>query len=325
MLVYLQASQGFADTFLTLVSGAPDLDCTTSQIVLNRLLLLILLTATIAGAQNPHANHMNLKMQVKSKGEGQPLVLVPGGLTGWVSWDSFVDHFAASHKVIQVQLLSVQYGIENKALPVDYSVRSESLALKAALDSVEFSGKANFIGWSYGGMVLLDYALNNPDKVNTLTLIEPPAWWIIRDKVAQDQNLKSADKFLSTVPGIAATITEGDLESFLSFAGFARPGSSIRDLPQWKAWVTYRQSLRSNSAVYKHVDKRDRLRAFDRPVLLVKGTGSSYFLHQIVETSAVEFPNARLVEFPGGHAPHLASRDQFLNAVQAFWSENPIK
>jgi pimeloyl-ACP methyl ester carboxylesterase len=291
-----------------------------------RLLLppaIFLLIATICPAQKPLANHMNLKMQVKSKGEGQALVLVPGGLTGWVSWDAFADHFAASQRVIQVQLLSVQYGQEKRSLPENYSVRTESQALAAALDSVGFTGKANFIGWSYGAMILLDYALNNPDKVNTLTLIEPPAWWVIRDKVSQDAELKRAEDFLTTSPPTTATITEEDLEKFLAFAGFARPGMSIRDLPQWNAWVNFRQSLRSNTVVIKHQDDLTRLRQFKRPVLLVKGTGSAYFLHAIMNTSAGLFPNNKMVEFPGGHAPHLASRDQFLNTIETFWKSNP--
>src|SRR5688572_4080880 len=121
--------------------------------------LLLLLTAIITCAQNPHANHMDLKMQFKSKGDGQPVVLVPGGLTGWVSWDAFADHFTTSHQVVQVQLMSVQYGLEKKALPPDYSVRMESQALKAALDAAGVTSKADFIGWSYGGMILLDFAL----------------------------------------------------------------------------------------------------------------------------------------------------------------------
>jgi hypothetical protein len=31
-----------------------------------------------------------LKMKARVTGEGAPLVLVPGGLTGWASWEPFV-------------------------------------------------------------------------------------------------------------------------------------------------------------------------------------------------------------------------------------------
>lgn len=65
-----------------------------------------------------------LKMQVKIHGEGTPVLLVPGGLTGWKSWEPFVPVFISKQKeVISVQLLNVQYGIDNLALPVGKGYR----------------------------------------------------------------------------------------------------------------------------------------------------------------------------------------------------------
>lgn len=258
------------------------------------------------------------KMLYKLTGEGPPIVLVPGGLTGWVSWDSFIPHFSKEKKVIQVQLLNVQYGLEDKRLPKDYSVITESKALEATLSAVHLEGKADFIGWSYGGLVLLDYALNNPEKVRTLTLIEPPALWVVGSDLEKDPELKKARDYLSLGPGTDATITDQDLEEFLSFAGFSSPGESVRNFPQWNAWLNFKQSLRCNSVVPQHHDNLKRLRNFPAPVLLVKGTGSVYFLHRIIDGCGKSFPQSHVVEFPGGHAPHLVSRDQFLEAVESF-------
>ncbi|MBI2979431.1 MAG: hypothetical protein HYY41_01145, partial [Chloroflexi bacterium] len=58
-----------------------------------------------------------MKMPVKVTGKGVPLVLVPGGLTGWLSWEPHTERLSATRKVIQVQLLNVQYGFENRRLP----------------------------------------------------------------------------------------------------------------------------------------------------------------------------------------------------------------
>lgn len=258
----------------------------------------------------------DVKMPCRITGEGPPIVLVPGGLTGWVSWDSFVPHFSKEKKVVQVQLLNVQYGLENKPLPHLYSVSTESKALEAALSAAHIEGKADFIGWSYGGLILLDYALNHPEKIRTLTLIEPPALWIVRSDLEEDPQLKKAKDYLSSAPGTDATITDKDLEEFLAFAGFSRPGESVRNIPQWNNWQNFKQSLRCNSVVLKHDDDLERLRNFAVPVLLIKGTGSAYFLHRIIDGCQRNFPQSQVVEFPGGHAPHLVSRDQFLEAVE---------
>jgi pimeloyl-ACP methyl ester carboxylesterase len=262
-------------------------------------------------------NMQSLKMQYKVTGDGNPIVLVPGGLTGWVSWDGFVPHFAQSGKVIQVQLLNVQYGLESKLLPADYSVSVESNALAGTLDELNIATKADFIGWSYGGLVLLDYALNHPDKIRTLTLIEPPAIWAIEDSI-DTEPLRYVKIFLSASPGIHSTITEEDMEKFLEFAGFASEGVPVRSLPQWNSWLNFRQSLRCNSIVLKHKDNLQRLKNFQPPVLLVKGTNSALFLHRIIDRMAQEFSSVKVVEFPGGHAPHLVSRDKFLEAFKSF-------
>ena len=258
-------------------------------------------------------------MQSKIKGEGKPLVLVPGGLTGWVSWNPFVDSFATSRKVVQVQLLNVEYGLENKPLPEGYSVRTESEALAASLVS-NVNEKADFIGWSYGGLVLLDYALNHRENIHTLTLIEPPALWILKNNGALDEDAKKMVNFLASVPGDKKEVTEDDLEKFLEFAGFTKPGEPARQLPQWNTWIKFRQSLRNNPAVNAHRDENIRLKGITYPVLLVKGTGSARFLHQIIDACASEIPNAKVVEFPGGHAPHIVSKDEFLKAIDSLYS-----
>jgi pimeloyl-ACP methyl ester carboxylesterase len=70
--------------------------------------------------------------------------------------------------------------------------------------------------------------------------------------------------------------------------------------------------------VFAHRDSAERLRAFARPVLLFKGTGSSHFLHAIVEALAATLPDARTVELPGGHAPQLVAPQAFLEQLARF-------
>ena len=77
-------------------------------------------------------------MQCEVTGNGRPLVLVPGGLTGWASWEPFAKTFSEKRTVIRIQLLGVQFGLENRALPEDYSVKTESGALSETLDSLGY-------------------------------------------------------------------------------------------------------------------------------------------------------------------------------------------
>src|SRR5215831_14356419 len=112
-----------------------------------------------------------MKMQYEVTGSGRPLVLVPGGLTGWASWEPFVELFSEKRTVIRVQLLGVQLGIENRSLPEEYSVKTESSLLAATLDSLEFTMPLDVVAWSFGAFTSLDFALDNPGRIRTLTLI----------------------------------------------------------------------------------------------------------------------------------------------------------
>jgi|WetSurSiteA1Bulk_404760.scaffolds.fasta_scaffold00316_14 pimeloyl-ACP methyl ester carboxylesterase len=257
-----------------------------------------------------------LQLQARVSGEGAPILLLPGGLTGWKSWEPFEDTFKASkRKVISIQLLSVEYGIENRELPANYSVKTESNALMETLDSLGYSTLIDLVAWSFGAFVSLDFALNHSQRIRTLTLIEPPAVWVLGDRRRLDAQTQKTLDFLKSLDG---NITDEMLAGFLQEVGFVKPGQSPRELPQWQQWLPYKNSLRNSPAVVNHKDNLGRLGQFKAPVLLVKGTGSAPFLHKIIDNLALHLPNSHVIEMPGGHAPHIISRDEFLTELEKF-------
>ena len=78
-------------------------------------------------------------------------MLVPGGLTGQLSWKPNADALSATRHVIRVQLLNVQLGLENMPLTLEYSVHAESRALESTL-----AGRALLDPWTWlrGPMVV---------------------------------------------------------------------------------------------------------------------------------------------------------------------------
>lgn len=263
-------------------------------------------------------NSYTLKSEIS--GEGKALVLVPGGLTGWKTWEPFTGYFTAQQiKVVRVQLMNVEYGIESRPLPDDYSVRIESKALESALGNNGLTEPFDIIGWSYGAFISLDFALNNPEKIRTLTLIEPPAIWTLQGKDGFDSQIQDLISFFKTMNG---DITDEMLSDFLGTVGFVRKGESVRELPQWQQWLPFKLSLRNSPAVVNHKDVLRRLKHLKSPVLLVKGTGSASFLHRIIDVLHVNLPDSRVIEMPGGHAPHIASRERFLQEWKMF-QKNP--
>ncbi len=248
-------------------------------------------------------------------GGGPPLVVVGGGLTGWASWRPVLPRLTRGRRVILLQPLNVQHGLEDRPLPADYSVRLEARALSAALDERAVTGQVDLLAWSYGALASLDFGLNQSDRIRRLALIEPPALWVLPNHGRAHEEVVQLEHLIVAA---ADDVTEQDLDTFLGIAGFVPSGTSARGLPQWPGWVGYRNSLRNTPAVIAHGDDPARLRAFTAPVLLATGTGTSPFLREITDTLAATLPQADVVEMPAGHAPHLVSTDRYFDALNAF-------
>lgn len=257
-------------------------------------------------------------MQTIVGGNGSPIILVPGGLTGWLSWEPHAKILSENHRVVRVQLLNVQFCIENRKLPDDYSVKTESEALAATIDSLAFDSPVDIVGWSYGAFTSLIYALDYPEKVRSLALIEPPAMWTLRvDGIFNGEMQKEADFFLN----LDGEITEDMLADFLVHAGFVKPGQSPRELPQWNKWLPFRNALLNSHAVVNYRDDKKRLMNVKSPVLLIKGTGSAAWLHKVIDELHKNLPDSRVVEFPEGHGPHIVSMHEFLKELEGFQSQ----
>jgi len=254
-------------------------------------------------------------MKSEVAGTGDTVVLVPGGLTGWLSWEPHAKQLSENYRVVRVQLLSVDLGLRNEPLPTNYSVDYETEALTQRINQDKIT-QAHFVAWSYGAEIAMNFALNNPDRVRTLTLIEPPAIWVLRSRGPLPKQLLEERKAIQSLG--RGEVSESQLQWFTHFAGLVPPTVDPKSLPQWPVWVKHRQSLRTGDVVYRHEDSIQRVRSFGKPVLLFKGEGSSEFLHQIIDVLGSEFPHVQVEMLPGGHAPQLASMSEFMKILTSF-------
>lgn len=246
-------------------------------------------------------------------------MLIGGGLTRWLSWTPHQHQLRGSRRVGRAQLLAVQLGLEKRPLPASSSIPLESRALGAAVDEMERDGAVDLVAWSYGAVVTLDYALDHPERVRTLTLIEPPAFWVLEATQQMDESSRrERDEVVLLHRDMISDVTEAQLARFVQIEKLVPPGVRPEDAPAWPVWVQHRRSLRNGAALFAHRDDAARLRAFDRPVLLVKGTGSSHALHRIIDVLDETMPRTEVLELPGGHAPQIVAMDAFLARLATF-------
>lgn len=250
-----------------------------------------------------------------ARGEGRTILLVPGGLTGWQSWKPHQEILAKTNRAIRTQLHAVESGLRGEQLPNDYSLRYESNSLARKIDELGLD-RFDIVGWSFGAAVSLTYAIHHPERVRSLTLIEPPAIWVLRSQGPLSKELEADRTAIAKLyPG---PVTDDQLVWFSHFAGFVPPDVDPRKLPMWPSWSEHKQSLRNGDVVFAHEDDISLVRNFANPVLLFKGTGSAVFLQNIIDILVKEFPNAQLAELPGGHAPQIVSMPQFMETLNNF-------
>jgi pimeloyl-ACP methyl ester carboxylesterase len=255
-------------------------------------------------------------MKREVSGSGAPLVLLPGGFTGWLSWIPHAEILAATRRVVRLQPHCVDLGLQGEPLPPTYSVDYEITALGRTLDDLAIE-QADFAGWSYGSVIALSYALHNPHRVRSLTLIEPSAYWVLDSQGSLPRQVLDEQKYMQTLD--VEDVSEEKLIEFMHVFGLIAEDVDPRTLSQWSLWSEHRQSLRIGDVEFCHEENLELVRIFRKPVLLVEGQGSN--LHDVIAVLGEAFPNVRIEIFPGGHAPHIVSMQPFMERFTRFLSK----
>jgi pimeloyl-ACP methyl ester carboxylesterase len=270
---------------------------------------LILGAAARTGTQNRSTAHAPLQLQTRVLGSGNPVILLGGGLLGADGWGGVPSLLAKTHRVINAQSLAVQYGLDGKPLPAGYELQTEVDALRASLDSTQVD-VADIIGMSHGGVIGLVFALENPRRVRTLTLIEPPAFWVLPNHGYDDAGARQMQEFVNSLRH--TTVTEAHVERFRCLLGDCARGRSPRQAPQWNQWVKYRNSLRGLHTVGEYNDDPSRLRALVIPTLVVNGAETVAFHRAINAVLLRTLPRAEAFELTGGHNSPASAPDYFV-------------
>ena len=271
--------------------------------------------AAVSGRGSSQSQHTPLQLQARELGEGRPVVLLGGGLLGADGWGRVPQTLAATRRVINLQSFAVQYGLEDRPLPNPYSIQTEVDGLRRTLDETAV-GDVDLIGMSHGGVIAIAFALQNPQRVRTLTLIEPPAFWLLPKHGHDTEGAREMQAFLSSLRG--QRIEEKDIERFRCLLGDCAGGRSPRQLPQWPQWVKYRNSLRALYTVVDYNDDPARLRQLLMPALVVTGAETIPFHRTINEALVRALPRAEALQLGAGHNSPAADPDHFVTEWRKF-------
>jgi pimeloyl-ACP methyl ester carboxylesterase len=276
---------------------------------------IVALAACALNAQQPSARLPVLETFVE--GSGRTVVFLDGGIYGVVAFEPHARLLRPDFRVVRADTLAFERARKQAPLPSGYSLDMESEALARALDARGITGPVDVVAASFSALIALDFALDHPKRVRTLTLFEPLVFWAMpAAMISSDAGLTALIEVIREL-GPDAEPTDAHVSAFmcaLGVCGEERPDDGTTEL---KMWESHRASLRGLSAVVNHRDSLDRLKTLTMPVLLMTGTSSVGFHRRINDELATRLPRLERGEVTGDHTAPLTARDEFL----AKWRE----
>ena len=262
-------------------------------------------------------NGVDLEYEVR--GTGEPVLLLHGGLladenTPLLSEPALTDSF----QVINYH----RRGFAGSSHPEGKAQISDQVADARALLSELGGERAHVVGHSLGGTIAIQLALDAPEAVHTLTLMEPAIMAAIARAEAGDspEARASQQAFMEGMQRVQAIYESGDKRGALLAFLETRAGQAFRGVLDWLTTTgEFEQAVRDADtflgvempAAYAWSFTRDDAARLTQPVLSILGAHSperAQKVHQVLEqwvpqTELAILPNAEhalpLMDPPG--------------------------
>lgn len=272
------------------------------------------------------------ELVVQEAGTGAPLLFVHGGVSDLRTWSNQVDEFAGRYRTI---IYSRRYHRPNPFIPPDVPdpVQTHVDDLSALIEALK-AHPAHIVGHSWGGLIALLLAMQEPNLCRSLVLIEPP---VVSMHVAIPPKISQMIGLFFQSPRLAVGIAK--LGGALARAEKAfRKGDDRAAIEYLGRGVLGNRAFESLSSVrYQQVwDNRgpDRAQAlyqgfpdligasFSRvtcPAMLVAGSESPAIFSLLIDSLLRRLPNARKCVITGAsHIVHEDVPSEFNSAVLGF-------
>ncbi|MBD1575999.1 pimeloyl-ACP methyl ester esterase BioH [Vibrio sp. S11_S32] len=249
------------------------------------------------------------KLHWQSQGEGLDIVLIHGwGMNGAV-WQPTIDALSVKFRVHSVDLPG--YGLSHAQSAQDLDDMCQQVLAQAPQ-------KAVYLGWSLGGLVATNIALNHPDRVSKLiTVASSPkfaaekGWRGILPKVLTDFTSQLTSNFKLTIEG------------FMLLQALGSP-SARHDVKAIKKQVFSRpmpdpEALRIGLDILSEVDLRPGLSDISMPFLRLYGRLDGLVPNKVATLVSELAPSSECCIFQSSsHAPFMSEPELFCETVEGF-------
>jgi pimeloyl-ACP methyl ester carboxylesterase len=251
----------------------------------------------------PTAAIGDLKMHYLEQGSGQPVVLIHGNTSSSVWWEYTLARMGDGYHVIAPDLRGRG---DTEGPAADWTIETLADDVRGLVEHLGL-GTAHFVGHSLGSNVALQYALDHPADVKSLTLLNPG--WVAGDMPAMLADMArigamvaNKDQLKLALRGIAIHHPDDDAWKRLEAASLKQKDeASLRGPAALQAWAV--------------ADRLGELAGIS--TLVVRGADDQYLSTHAVCWSILEnLPGARYLEIPGAsHSPNVETPDAWTAAL----------
>jgi pimeloyl-ACP methyl ester carboxylesterase len=260
----------------------------------------------------------SLRIGVEDGGHGVPLILLHGSAASASQWRALRAALEPRFRMLAPDLIgygrsSAWHGRRVPRLDDEIEIVTE------LLDRCQ--RPARLIGHSYGGAVALQAALNMPDRVVDLVLIEPVAFSLLGTGGSADARLLADIRQLAgEIAGeLAAARPEAAMARFVEY--WNGTGAWAKLTPERRAELAGRGArvVDNFRALFRHRPVLAHLHQLRVPTLLLQGGCSPEPTRRIVERLAGTLPLALTRTIPGaGHMAPLTHPEEVNAVIEAF-------
>lgn len=258
----------------------------------------------------------NLELNVLELGSGPALVLVHGLPSNIGDWGELPARLAArGHRVVVYDRIGYGWSSRVPVAGDAYTFASNARELTGLLDALDLP-RATLVGWSYGGGVVQQLALQAPERVAGLVLLGAvgPTYAAAPgdavDRAARSPFGLALFRWIGAIPPLARAATRASLALAFSGAGHVPPGFLERTRAQLALPGTLAAFVAESARMDVAALTPERIEA---PALVVHGSDDRSVPLAVAEDLAERLPGARLLVFERGshmlpvtHAERLA-------------------
>jgi proline iminopeptidase len=271
---------------------------------------------------NVHAGQYDLAtddgvLHVAVYGEGSACIALSGG----PGLDSryLGDFGGIADSVMLVQIHPRGSGLSQHPDQSDWSLNAYARDVEVVRERFGLQ-RPLVLGHSHGGFIALQYAINYPDAVGGLILVDTSSSLVDWDAEAALRPYAHEPWFADAASAAAHEATtdeeaQADLAAMLPLY-FAHTGPHVEMVKERLAALHMNRAPRFDFATY---DLRAQLGAITPPTLVLAGRQDWICTAAMAEEMARLIPGAQLVIFENcGHFPWIEAHDAFHNAIRDF-------